>query len=62
MSKTILITGVTGQDGSYLAKLMLECGYTVVGGVRRTSSDNTWRLAELDILGDVELSISTLPK
>ncbi len=55
MSKTILITGVTGQDGSYLAKLMLERGYTVVGGVRRTSSDNTWRLAELGILGDVEL-------
>ncbi len=55
MSKTILITGVTGQDGSYLAKLMLERGYTVVGGVRRTSSDNTWRLAELGVLGDVEL-------
>ena len=55
MSKTILITGVTGQDGSYLAKLMLERGDRVVGGVRRTSADNTWRLAELGILGNVEL-------
>jgi GDPmannose 4,6-dehydratase len=55
MSKTVLITGVTGQDGSYLAELMLKRGDRVVGGVRRTSSDNTWRLAELGILSDVEL-------
>jgi GDPmannose 4,6-dehydratase len=55
MSKTILITGVTGQDGAYLAKLMLERGCKVVGGVRRTSSDNTWRLAELGVLNEVEL-------
>jgi GDPmannose 4,6-dehydratase len=55
MSKTILITGVTGQDGAYLAKHMLERDCKVIGGVRRTSSDNTWRLTELGILDDVEL-------
>jgi GDPmannose 4,6-dehydratase len=55
MSKTALITGVTGQDGAYLAKLMLELGYRVVGGVRRTSSDNTWRLDELGVLGHIEM-------
>ena len=54
MSKTILITGVTGQDGP-IWRSHVERGDRVVGGVRRTSSDNTWRLAELDILGDVEL-------
>jgi GDPmannose 4,6-dehydratase len=37
---TALITGVTGQDGSYLAELLLEQGYTVVGMVRRTSTIN----------------------
>ena len=55
MSKTAFITGVTGQDGSYLAKVLLERGYSVCGGVRRSSSDNTWRLQELGILGDVEI-------
>jgi GDPmannose 4,6-dehydratase len=55
MSGTALITGVTGQDGAYLSKLLLERGCKVVGGVRRTSSDNTWRLADLGILHDIEL-------
>ena len=36
--KTALITGVTGQDGSYLAELLLEKGYEVIGVKRRTSS------------------------
>ncbi|MEU3554504.1 GDP-mannose 4,6-dehydratase [Streptomyces fragilis] len=44
MSKTALITGVTGQDGSYLAELLLEKGYTVHGLVRRSSSFNTERI------------------
>ncbi|MCB0152201.1 MAG: GDP-mannose 4,6-dehydratase, partial [Caldilineaceae bacterium] len=35
---TALVTGVTGQDGSYLAELLLEKGYTVIGMVRRTST------------------------
>jgi len=38
-AKTALITGITGQDGSYLAELLLEKGYRVVGMTRRTSTD-----------------------
>ena len=48
MKKTI-ITGITGQDGAYLAKLLLEKGYLVYGAFRRTSSVNFWRLEELKI-------------
>jgi len=44
MSKVALITGVTGQDGSYLAELLLEKGYTVYGIIRRSSSFNTGRI------------------
>ncbi|WP_129266068.1 GDP-mannose 4,6-dehydratase [Streptomyces sp. M3] len=44
MAKTALITGVTGQDGSYLAELLLEKGYTVHGLIRRSSSFNTERI------------------
>jgi GDPmannose 4,6-dehydratase len=42
--KKALITGITGQDGSYLAELLLEKGYAVHGLVRRSSSFNTWRI------------------
>ena len=42
--KVALITGITGQDGSYLAELLLEKGYTVHGIKRRTSSNNTQRV------------------
>ena len=45
--KTALITGITGQDGSYLADLLSEKGYRVVGMVRRTSSENLWRVHHL---------------
>src|SRR3989475_8606593 len=45
--KTALITGVTGQDGSYLAELLLERGYEVVGVVRRTSHDSYERIGHL---------------
>ena len=48
MKKTI-ITGITGQDGAYLAKLLLEKEYLVYGAFRRTSSVNFWRLEELKI-------------
>lgn len=48
MSKTALITGITGQDGSYLAELLLSKGYDVHGMVRRTSSDNTQRIKHLE--------------
>lgn len=48
-SKSALITGLTGQDGAYLAKLLLEKGYQVHGLVARRSSDTRWRLRELGI-------------
>ena len=44
MSKVALITGITGQDGSYLAELLLEKGYEVHGIVRRASLINTHRI------------------
>jgi GDPmannose 4,6-dehydratase len=44
LAKKALITGITGQDGSYLAELLLEKGYEVHGLVRRSSSFNTWRI------------------
>ena len=44
-----IITGITGQDGAYLAELLLEKGYTVCGTFRRTSSVNFWRIEELGI-------------
>jgi GDPmannose 4,6-dehydratase len=47
--KTSLITGITGQDGAYLAQLLLEKGYKVYGTYRRTSSVNFWRIEELGI-------------
>ncbi len=49
MNKKALVTGVTGQDGAYLAQLLLEKGYTVYGTYRRTSSVNFWRIEELGI-------------
>src|SRR5438270_11955502 len=47
MAKRALITGITGQDGSYLAELLLEQGYEVVGTVRRLSTPNIWRIEHL---------------
>ncbi len=47
--KTALITGISGQDGAYLAQLLLEKGYQVHGTYRRTSSVNFWRIEELGI-------------
>ena len=47
--KTAIITGITGQDGAYLAALLLEKGYAVHGTYRRTSSVNFWRINELGI-------------
>jgi GDPmannose 4,6-dehydratase len=44
-----LITGISGQDGAYLAKLLLEQGYEVFGAYRRSSSSSLWRLEELGI-------------
>jgi GDPmannose 4,6-dehydratase len=47
MSKRAIITGITGQDGSYLAELLLEQGYQVTGVVRRSSAPNLWRIEHL---------------
>jgi GDPmannose 4,6-dehydratase len=44
MAKRALITGITGQDGSYLAELLLEKGYEVYGMIRRSSAPNFWRI------------------
>lgn len=55
MTKSCFIAGVTGQDGSYLAKLLLEKGYTVHGGARRIAHSETVRLVRLGISRDVRL-------
>ena len=55
MGKRALITGITGQDGSYLSEFLINKGYEVYGAVRRTSSINTGRLSELDILNKINL-------
>ena len=47
MSKRAIITGITGQDGSYLAELLLSKGYEVVGTVRRASAPNFWRVQHI---------------
>jgi GDPmannose 4,6-dehydratase len=47
MAKRALITGITGQDGSYLAELLLEKGYEVFGMIRRSSAPNVWRIEHL---------------
>ena len=47
--KSAIITGITGQDGAYLAQLLLDKGYSVYGTFRRTSSVNFWRIEELGI-------------
>lgn len=52
MKKTALITGITGQDGSYLAEMLLEAGYRVVGMTRRTSTDVHERIQH--IFEDIE--------
>jgi GDPmannose 4,6-dehydratase len=49
LSRTAVITGITGQDGAYLARLLLDKGYLVHGTYRRTSSVNFWRIDELGI-------------
>jgi GDPmannose 4,6-dehydratase len=48
--KTSVITGVTGQDGAYLAAQLLALGHTVYGAIRRTSSVNFWRLEEVQVI------------
>jgi len=54
---TAIVTGITGQDGAYLAELLLAKGYKVYGTYRRTSSVNFWRIAELGIENDPNLHL-----
>jgi GDPmannose 4,6-dehydratase len=54
MSKTALVTGITGQDGAYLAQLLLDNGYKVYGAQRRNTGLSHWRLDRLGITDDVE--------
>jgi GDPmannose 4,6-dehydratase len=56
-SRKAVITGITGQDGAYLARLLLSKGYTVYGTYRRTSSVNFWRIAELGIQNNPHLHL-----
>ncbi len=51
--KRALVTGVTGQDGAYLAKILLDKGYKVFGTYRRISSPNFWRLQNLEIYSKI---------
>src|SRR3990167_2662794 len=55
MAKHALITGITGQDGAYLARFLLEKGYRVFGLIARRGTDTLWRLRELGIEAQVEL-------
>jgi GDPmannose 4,6-dehydratase len=55
LTKKALITGIRGQDGAYLAKLLLEKGYEVWGADRRSGEGSSWRLKELGIEGDVKI-------
>ncbi len=55
--KTAVVTGVTGQDGAYLCRLLLGKGYKVYGAYRRTSSVNFWRLQELGVIAHPNLSL-----
>lgn len=55
--KKAIVTGITGQDGAYLAQLLLDKGYKVYGTHRRTSSINFWRIKELNILNHPNLEL-----
>lgn len=55
--KSAVITGITGQDGAYLAELLLEKGYTVYGTYRRAASTNFWRIDDLGIRDNPNLKL-----
>ena len=56
-NKKALITGITGQDGAYLAKFLLEKDYIVFGSYRRLSTLNLWRLEYLNILNQTHIQL-----
>lgn len=55
--KNVIVTGISGQDGAYLAQLLLDKGYVVHGAYRRTSSVNLWRIGELGITAHPHLKL-----
>ena len=55
MKKKAFITGISGQDGPYLSKLLIDKGYDVVGGDRANASGSLWRLEYLGIKDQVEI-------
>lgn len=55
--KKAIVTGITGQDGAYLAKLLLEKGYKVYGTIRRLSSQNLWRIEDLGVINHPNLEL-----
>ena len=59
-NKKALITGITGQDGAYLAKFLLEKNYIVYGSYRRLSTLNLWRLKYLNIFNHPNLNLVEL--
>ncbi len=60
MTKSAIITGITGQDGAYLARLLLSKGYRVIGTVRNRSQIDDWRLRQLGIDKSVEYAEADL--
>lgn len=60
MVKTAIVTGITGQDGAYLAELLLQKGYNVVGTFRRVVSTNLWRIEDLGIQNHPNLELAEL--
>ncbi len=56
-TKTAIVTGITGQDGAYLAQRLLELNYKVVGTFRRASTVNFWRIEELGVQTNPNLSL-----
>lgn len=58
MTKTAIITGITGQDGAYLAELLLNKGYKVIGTYRRVVTTNFWRIEELGIRNHANLHLA----
>lgn len=55
MNKTAFVSGISGQDGAYLSKYLLDMGYKVVGGARRSAERSYWRLKKMDILDKIEI-------
>lgn len=60
MNKTAIITGIRGQDGSYLAKLLLDKGYRVIGTDRRRVDQNNWRLRYVGVGNELEIEYMDL--